>query len=82
MLLNIPHCKGHSPITKVSSPKGFLGGTSGKKNPLANAGNVRDTGSMPGLGRSLGGGHGNPLQYSCLEIPQTEKPGGLQSVEL
>ena len=28
-----------------------------------------DLGSIPGLGRSLGGGHGNPLQYSCLENP-------------
>ena len=34
------------------------------KNPSANAGN---TGSIPGLGRSSGGGNGNPLQYSCLE---------------
>ena len=39
------------------------------KNPPANAGDVRDTGSIPGLGRSLGGGHSNPLQYSCLENP-------------
>ena len=31
--------------------------------------NVGDMGSIPGLGRSPGGGHGNPLQYSCLEIP-------------
>ena len=30
---------------------------------------VLDLGSIPGLGRSPGGGHGNPLQYSCLEIP-------------
>ena len=37
------------------------------KNPPANAGDIRDVGSIPGLGRSLGGGHGNPLQYSCLE---------------
>ena len=37
------------------------------KNPLANAGDVRDTGSILGSGRSPGGGHGNPLQYSCLE---------------
>ena len=36
------------------------------KNPLANAG---DTGSIPGSGRSPGEGNGNPLQYSCLEIP-------------
>ena len=34
-----------------------------------NAGDVRDTGSIPGLVRSPGGGHGNPLQYSCLENP-------------
>ena len=33
----------------------------------ANAGDVRDTGLIPGLGRSSGGGHGNPLQYSCLK---------------
>ena len=38
-------------------------------NPPANAGDVRDTRSIPGLGRSHGGGHGNPLQYSCLENP-------------
>ena len=37
------------------------------KNPPANAGNVRDEGSIPGSGRSPGGGHSNPLQYSCLE---------------
>ena len=37
------------------------------KNPPANAGDVGDTGSIPGSGRSPGGGHGNPLQYSCLE---------------
>ena len=37
------------------------------KNPPANAGNTRDLGSIPGLGRSPGEGDGNPLQYSCLE---------------
>ena len=36
------------------------------KNPPANARDVRDTGFFLGLGRSTGGGHGNPLQYSCL----------------
>ena len=35
------------------------------KNPPANAGDVKDAGSIPGWGRSPGGGHGNPLQYSC-----------------
>ena len=39
------------------------------KNPPANAGDARDRGSIPGSGRSPGGGHGNPLQYSCLEDP-------------
>ena len=37
------------------------------KNPPANAGDIGDTGSILGSGRSLGGGHDNPLQYSCLK---------------
>ena len=37
------------------------------KNPSANAGDIRDRGLIPGSGRSPRGGHGNPLQYSCLE---------------
>ena len=43
------------------------------KNPPANAGDIRDTGSVPGLGRSPEGGHGNPLQYSCLENPHGQR---------
>ena len=39
------------------------------ENLPANAGNVRDAGLIPGLGRSSGGRHGHPLQYSCLENP-------------
>ena len=39
------------------------------KNQPANAGDIRDTGSIPGSRRSSGGGHGSPLQYSCLENP-------------
>ena len=39
------------------------------KNPHANSGDIRDVGSIPGLGRSPGGGHGNLLHYSCLENP-------------
>ena len=39
------------------------------KNSHTNAGDVRDVGLIPGLGRSPGGGHGTPLQYSCLENP-------------
>ena len=56
--------------------RGFPGGSVVKNLP-ANAG---DMGSIPGLGRPLGGGHGNLLQYSCLENPPTEEPGGLQSM--
>ena len=37
------------------------------KNTPANAGDIRDLSLIPGSGRSLGGGYGNPLQYSCLE---------------
>ena len=45
---------------------GFPGG-SGVKNPPANEGDARDMGLILGLGRSPGGGNGNPFQYSCLE---------------
>ena len=48
------------------------------KNLSASAGDVRDVGSIPGSGRSPGEGHGNSLQYSCLENPM--EPGGLQSI--
>ena len=47
--------------------EGLPGGTSGKDYPPARA---EDSGSIPGLGRSPGGGHGNLLQYSCLENPK------------
>ena len=47
---------------------GFSGGTSYKE-PDASAADIKDTGSFPGLGRSSGGGHGNPLWCSCLENP-------------
>ena len=39
------------------------------KKPPANAGGIREAGSIPGSGRSPGAGHGNPLQCSCLENP-------------
>ena len=39
------------------------------KNPPASMGDIKDVGSIPGLGRYPGRGHSNPLQYSCLEIP-------------
>ena len=43
------------------------------KNPLANAGDVRDAGSIAGSGRSPGEEDGNTLQYSCLEKPHGQK---------
>ena len=54
-------------------------------NPPANAGDIRDTGSISGLGRSPGERNGNPLQYSCLENPMNSRawwatvPGVAQS---
>ena len=50
------------------------------KNPPANAGDKRDSGLIPGLERSLAGGHGSPLQYSYLENLMDREPGGLQSI--
>ena len=49
----------------------------GVKNPPSNAGDMSDVGSVPGSGRSPGGGHGNSLHVLALEIPWTEEPGGL-----
>ena len=43
------------------------------RNPPSNAVDIRDLGSISGLGRSPGGGHGNPLQYSCLENPMNRE---------
>ena len=43
------------------------------KNRHANAEEIRDAGSIPGLGRYTGGGHGNPLQSSCLENPMDKR---------
>ena len=52
----------------------------GSSDSKASAYNAGDPGSIPGSGRSSGEGNGNPLQYSCLEIPWTEKRGRLQSM--
>ena len=51
---------------------GFPGGSDSKESAC----NVRDLGSIPGVGRFPGGGHGNPLQYSCLN--DLERHGGQQ----
>ena len=56
---------GHSIFLKYDVLMGFPGGSDGKESDC----NVGDPGSIPGLGRSPGGGHGNPLQYSWLENP-------------
>ena len=50
------------------------------KNLPASTGDIRDTALTPRLGRSPGGGHGNPLQYSCLENPWTKQKGEVQRV--
>ena len=48
---------------------GFPGSSTGKESAC----NARDLGSIPGLERSPGGGHGNPLQYPCLENPHGQR---------
>ena len=53
----------------ITLKKAFPGGSDGIESTC----NVGDLGSIPGLGRSPGGGHGNPLQYSCLENPQGQR---------
>ena len=56
-------------LFSVRGRLGFPGGTDGKESSC----NVGDLGSIPGLGRSPGGGHGNPFQYSCLEDPHGQR---------
>ena len=75
-IFNIGNSQGPIPIFSRGLPYPtacvftFLGeGLLVVKNPPANAGDGTDVGLIPGLGTSPGGGHGNPLQYSCLENP-------------
>ena len=70
----------HLPLKCVG--KWGFPGVSVVKNLPASARDARDLGSIPGSGRTLGGGNCSPLQYSCLEIPRAEEPGGLQSIGL
>ena len=58
-------------ISKKESPQIFMGFPGGfmEKSLPANAGDLRDTGLIPGFGRSPGGDNGNPLHYSCQENP-------------
>ena len=60
--------KKNLPAAHEDMQKPASGGATGKNLP-ANAGDTRDVGLIPGLGRFPGEGHGNPLQYSCLENP-------------
>ena len=60
-LLNMPEL-----LSLYLNTKGFPGGSDSKES----VGNVGDLGSIPGLGRSPGEEHDNPLQYSCLRIPK------------
>ena len=70
------------PVLEMS--EGFTGALV-VKNPTANAGDIRDTGLIPGSGRSPGEGSGNPVlprisSILAWRIPSTEEPGGLQSL--
>ena len=64
--------------THTHTHTGFPGGSDSKES-ACNIGDTGDKGLIPGLGRCPGRGHANPLQYSCLEKPMEEAPGGLQS---
>ena len=62
----------------MANSKGYIQTGSVVKDPLANAGDIGDTGSVPGEGVSPEGGNGNPLQYSYLKkILWAEEPGTL-----
>ena len=65
-------------MMSINRRLGFLGSTS-VKNPPASAGNIRNTGSIPELGRSPGGGHDNPVEYSYLKNPM-DRGGWLATV--
>ena len=54
---------------ELKLPMGFPGAQDGEESTCSEG----DLGSIPGLGRSSGGGHGNPLQYSCLENPHEQR---------
>ena len=64
-------CKSRVAWSRLPTPVflGFPGGSDGKESTCK----AGDLGSIPGLGRSSGGGHGNPLQYFCLENPHGQR---------
>ena len=68
--MDIYFCLGYTPRNGIAGSCDNCGASQVVlvlKNPPVNAGDVRDSGLIPGLGRSPGGRHGNQLQYSCLE---------------
>ena len=65
--LNVPPIHDHTGASQVAPVV---------KSPRAKAGYIRDSGSIPGSGRSPGGGHGHPLQHSCLENPMNRGAWG------
>ena len=68
--------KGKATLSSVLAwriPCGLPGGSDGKESACK----AGDLGSIPGSGKSPGEGQGNPLHYSCWEIPGREEPGGL-----
>ena len=67
---------GHCPLFGLySQPWNYLGGFPSSSNGKETDCSARDLGSIPGSGRSPGGGHGNPLQYYCLENPMDRGTG-------
>ena len=62
-------------MSDLRKEEGFPGSSAGKESAC----NAGDLGLIPGLGRSPGGGHGNPLQYSCLENPHGQRSLGFQT---
>ena len=65
-----------SKFPRLSNQSHFPGGSDSKESAY-NVGSVANAVSIPGLGRSPAGGHGNPLQCSCWRMPWTEEPVGL-----
>ena len=70
----ISECPVHPSVLNTMIHRGFPSGTNGKE-PSANAGDIRDLSSIPGSGRSPGGGHDTPFQYLAWRILRTEEPG-------
>ena len=71
-----PHCSASGLNRSACYTQGFPG-VAMVENPPPNAEDTGDTGQIPGQGRSPGGGHGNPFQYSCLGNPMDRGVCGL-----